>query len=193
MTRQLLKYSLDLDRELFDEAEAVVLATLRVRNQPSVLPSLYLATSDKNNLPGGDRKYVESHLATKDGLDGACCTRDDSGYAFNIWLNPNLDPFTDYYRFVLLHELTHGYLREVKHNLRFRDFYSRVLYHYSDLAQPAANVEAFVKFTEYRYSRQKSDETDKDFLSRINRRTEIARQRAEEEQDDVRYFYERFL
>jgi hypothetical protein len=89
--------------------------------------------------------------------------------------------------------LCHGYLREGKHNQRFRDFYGRVLYHYADLAQPVANVEGFIKFTEYRYARQKPNETDDQFLKRIARAVEVVRQRTEEEQDDVRYFYERLI
>jgi hypothetical protein len=191
MTAPRLRYSLALDRDLFDEADHIAQATMRVRHNPFVHPHLYLITDDKSELPFNDKAYVEGQLASADGLDGACCWRESNHHEFGIWMNPQLDPFTDYYRYVLLHELCHGYLGETKHGARFRDFYGRALYHYCDIASPTENVEGFLAFTVYRYSRRKKRETDEEFLSRIKREVGRIQERAEEEQDNVRYFYEK--
>lgn len=162
-------YNLALSREDFDKADRLVRATLR-RNGPQ----LRLITSDSAELTPTDRDYVQQNT---DCL-GVCFSEDD---VFDIWISPSLkDPSNSFYRDTVLHELCHGYLGEYTHNVRWRRFFGKILYHYSDLVYPL-KVNPQVSRMITRYTRTGKTETASEYrLRREYEHGSIALQAMEE-------------
>jgi hypothetical protein len=183
MSAPSLKYSLTLDRADFEDADRLVRAVL-FQGKPETPLRPRKVTDVAEHLRKDDQRYIAKELA-KGGLDGLCYNSSSTSKTFTVWINPNLDPYTDLYRTTLLHELVHGYLREYRHGRKFRQAIGRVLYHYCDIVSPLQDPGAVIKTYGLFYSRRGSQESSAEYLLRLQREGEEIRDTAENEYSDI--------
>lgn len=192
MRNQGLKYSLSMDRDEFDDAQRVVMATLLTTKRRGPFNKLVRVTEDYNRLSEVDRSYIsEWDSAGKGDLEGLCCWKGGGSDEFSIWLSPHMDPLSDLYRVSLLHELVHGYMNHASHDAKFRNILGRVLYHYCDIVSPLKSPGFLVVALNYRYTKQRKDEPSDDFFRRLVSAKEEIEVIAETEYSSVAEMYER--
>lgn len=192
MSGRNLRYSLSLDREEFENAEALVKSVLLTsKRKQGPFDTLVHATEDYTSLSQSDQDYIRDWDPGKYGeLEGLCTWMDDEP-GFNIWLSPKLDPLTDLYRTSLLHELVHGLMSYSKHDGRFRIVLGRAIYHYCDIVTPLDSPGFQVLALNYRYTQQRKNESENDYMRRIIRDRDRIEAKAEAEYSGVLEMYER--
>lgn len=120
-------YDIDMPREDFDAAEAIVL-NITKRCKPRKLCRI---TSDTRFLQPENRSYIED--------DPSCLGvtfSDTVNRKFDIWISPVFTDWGDPWAIdTVLHELTHGYAGILDHGTRFRRTMAKALFTYEDQIQ----------------------------------------------------------
>lgn len=184
-----MKYDIPLERSKFNEIDRVVRSVLYQSGRADI-KQLELITTDVDKLPAYDRGQIE---ASFDWL-GLCMSRPAD--QFDIWIHPSFQRYNMFsYAEVLLHELCHGYLGLYTHNVKFRRFVGRTLYHYSSLTTEVHTGESdpnlYVQRMIRRYETQHPDESYSRFLDRLEAEQVSIAKSAEAEVDYVGVQYER--
>lgn len=155
-------YSLPMPWVDFQDADRLVRAVL-LQSAKGETPELRTATADKSLLETADRAYVEKNQENL-----GVCFFDHDGNFFDIWVHGAfVDTTNDWYRDTVLHELSHGYLKITKHSHRWRRFFGRVLYHYSEIVHPI-NAPYLTQHMLNRYTKRADGESMPKWLDRLD-------------------------
>lgn len=123
---------LGFDEQDFADADRLVRATLISQGRVPSQNRLVTITQDWGKLKRQDREYAKANNGTD-----AICFVGSRPETFDVWVNPNLNPDTAYFRETLVHELCHGYVGiAYGHRPRWRNFFARTLSHYDTLVSP---------------------------------------------------------